>query len=130
MFDSRDARIIKWIGYTIVLGFVFVAIRFFRYYLVEAPDFELFEVADFLSFVLVLNVANLNELEHLNDARKADKTFFNIISLLLIIASIWLYVEYLDESIRYNYLLILSWFFSLISLILNIFVLRHLLNLR
>ena len=94
-------RIAKWLIYTVAVGFIPVFLRLLLWLISQdRTSLDLFNALDFIVLGLVLQISNINEIEHLYDSDKTWKTLHNGISIILIVFYSALFVFYLlGESI-------------------------------
>ena len=94
-------RIAKWLIYTIAVGFIPALLRMLVWLISQDKSaLDIFNALDFIVLGLVLQISNINEIEHLYDSEKTWKTTHNGISVILIIFYSALLVFYLlGESI-------------------------------
>ena len=94
-------RIAKWLIYTVVVGFIPVLLRMLVWLISQDKSaLDVFNALDFIVLGLVLQISNINEIEHLYDSERTWKTTHNGISIILIVFYSALFVFYLlGESI-------------------------------
>ena len=94
-------RIAKWLIYTIAVGFIPALLRMLVWLISQdKSSLDIFNALDFVVLGLVLQISNINEIEHLYDSERTWKTTHNGISVILIIFYSALLVFYLlGESI-------------------------------
>ena len=94
-------RIAKWLIYTIAVGFIPALLRMLVWLISQDKSaLDIFNALDFIVLGLVLQISNINEIEHLYDSERTWKTTHNGISVILIIFYSALLVFYLlGESI-------------------------------
>ena len=94
-------RIAKWLIYTVVVSFIPALLRMLVWLFSQnKSELDLFNALDFIVLGLVLQISNINEIEHLYDSEKTWKTTHNGISIIFIIFYSALFVFYLmGESI-------------------------------
>ena len=94
-------RIAKWLIYTIAVGFIPALFRMLVWFISQdKTGLDLFNALDFIVLGLVLQISNINEIEHLYDSERTWKTTHNGISVILIIFySALLVFHLLGESI-------------------------------
>ena len=94
-------RIAKWLIYTVAVGFIPVLLRLLVWLISQdRSGVDLFNALDFIVLGLVLQISNINEIEHLYDSERTWKTTHNGISIILIVFYSALFVFYLlGESI-------------------------------
>lgn len=94
-------RIAKWLIYTVAVGFIPVLLRLLVWLISQDKShLDLFNALDFIVLGLVLQISNINEIEHLYDSERTWKTTHNGISIILIVFYSALFVFYLlGESI-------------------------------
>lgn len=94
-------RIVKWLIYTIAVGFIPVLLRLLVWLISQDKSaLAMFNALDFIVLGLVLQISNIHEIEHFHDAERTWKTAHNGISIILIIFYSALFVLYLlGESI-------------------------------
>ena len=94
-------RIAKWLIYTVVVGFIPVLLRLLVWFISQDKlGLDLLNALDFIVLGLVLQISNINEIEHIYSSGKTWKTIHNGFSIILIIFYSALFVFYLlEESI-------------------------------
>ena len=90
----------------------------------KTTTIPIFNTSDFVTFGLVLNISNINEIEHLNNCDKTWKTVQNGISLLfisffMVLFSVYIVGESEPSIVNVNAIKIMSMLMSLISFVLS-----------
>ena len=89
-------RIAKWLIYTIAVGFIPVFLRMLVWLISQDKSaLDVFNALDFIVLGLVLQISNINEIEHFYDSERTWKTPHNGISIILIVFYSALFVFYL-----------------------------------
>ncbi len=76
---------VKWLVYTVGVGLIPVASRLLMWGISENRRVDMFNAADFMAFGLILQISNINALEHHNDSSQSWKTIQNGLSIAFII---------------------------------------------
>ena len=89
-------RIAKWLIYTIAVGFIPALLRMLVWLISQDKSgLDIFNALDFIVLGLVLQISNINEIEHFYDSERTWKTTHNGISIILIVFYSALFVFYL-----------------------------------
>lgn len=80
-----DTRFYKWFVYTVLIGLVPVLCRLCVWLVTKDGTVDVVAPADFVMFGLVLHIAIINEMEHLEEYANEFKTFQNGISGIFLI---------------------------------------------
>lgn len=120
-------RKIKWLAYTVLVGMVPVISRILIYLVLRNPSISIFNTSDFVTFGLVLNISNINEIEHLNKLDKSWRTLQNgialaFISFFMVLFSVYIVGESAPSLVNINAIKIMAMVLSLVSLVLSISV--------
>ena len=88
-------RKIKWLMYTVLVGLIPGLLRMLIWSILQNRNMDLFNASDFIVFGLILQISNINEIEHFNEQEKSWKTIQNGTSILFILFYGVLFTVYL-----------------------------------
>lgn len=88
-------RKIKWLMYTVLVGLIPVVARLLIWAISQDRNLEFVNAADFVVFGLILQISNINEVEHFNDSQGSWKTIQNGTSIAFIAVYGVLFAAYL-----------------------------------
>jgi hypothetical protein len=80
-----DTRFFKWFVYTVLIGLIPVFCRLLVWLVTKNGTIDPVAPSDFIVFGLVLHIANINEIEHLNGIGGRWKTFQNGMSVMFLV---------------------------------------------
>lgn len=114
----------KWLSYTLIIGAIPIATRFFVWSISKSELPAIFSPSDFIAYGLMLHIANINELEHQKRIDPSWKTIQNGASILFItiytiLYSSTLWGEMQPNQISQDAILLLSIFLVLTSFLLS-----------
>lgn len=118
---------IKWLVYTVLVGLIPIISRMLIWVVLKATTIQIFNTTDFVTFGLVLNISNINEIEHVNEVDKKWKTIQNGISLsfisfFMVLFSVYIISESVPNLVNDQALRTMSMIMSAVSLLLSISV--------
>lgn len=117
-------RNVKWLSYTVLVGLIPVLARFLIWAVTDDQRISLLNATDFIIFGLILQISNINEIEHFHDDHQSWKTFHNGSSILFIVMYAVLFAcQLLGQSIpgliNDAYMLMFALALSAVSLLLS-----------
>ena len=117
-------RNVKWLTYTVLVGLIPVLARFLIWAVTDNQHISLLNATDFIIFGLILQISNINEIEHFHNGHQSWKTFQNGSSIIFIVMYAVLFAcQLLGQSIpgliNDVYMLIFAISLSVVSLMLS-----------
>ena len=92
----------KWLIYTVLIGLIPLFIRFFIYIIsIDKPFTYVLNEVDIVTFGLILQLTNINELDDNETFEKSAKTaYFGLSIFFLILFAAFLGVTYFSENLQ------------------------------
>ncbi len=81
--DQRNRKT-KWLVYTVMIGLIPILTRLMAWAVTKEGVVQIFSASDVIAFGLILQISNINEIEHIADPGREWKTAQNGTSIMLI----------------------------------------------
>ncbi len=81
--DQRNRRA-KWLVYTVLIGMTPILARLLAWAVTKSGVVDILSVSDVITFGLILQISNINEIEHIEDPGREWKTTQNGTSIMLV----------------------------------------------
>lgn len=116
---------VKWLIYTVLVGMIPILSRILIWAVLKSTSIPIFNASDFVTFGLVLNVSNFNEIEHAVKFHDKWKTVQNgtslcFISFFMVLFSVYIVGESDPSLVNVQTIKIMSIVMSAVSLLLSL----------
>lgn len=81
--DQRSRRT-KWLVYTVLIGLIPIMARLMAWAVTKEGVVDILSISDVIAFGLILQISNINEIEHIADPGREWKTTQNGTSIMLV----------------------------------------------